>query len=94
MNDHQRVYAVRDGKIEGFMLPFCAQNDAVATRQFADAIKEPGSPFNKHPEDYQLYLVGEYDLQNGTLTPTNEPIFVSRALDFMEGHLPPVGDGQ
>lgn len=55
-----RYYAVKDLKM-GFqnLQPF--QNDAVASRAFLNAGKNPNSPISTNPEDFELWFVGEFD---------------------------------
>lgn len=52
------LYAVYDSKAGMFLPPFPAGTDSVAVRNFADAVQNPQSPLNKHPEDYSLHRTG------------------------------------
>lgn len=56
-----KVFAVRDTKAEAFLQPFFSNSVGNALRAFGDAAVDKNCPFNKHPEDYILYEVGEYD---------------------------------
>ena len=62
-----QIYSVYDNKAGTWMKPFYAQNNAVAQRTFSDATNDPNSLFNKHPTDFVLFQVGEWDDQKGTL---------------------------
>ncbi|AXH73542.1 MAG: nonstructural protein [Microviridae sp.] len=56
-----RIYTVYDSKAEAFLPPFNAGNDALAVRSCADCLKEDTHPFARHPDDYTLFKLGEWD---------------------------------
>lgn len=67
-----KIFSVLDSKAGFFGKPFFAQQDASAVRDFADAVNDGSNPNNlwhKHPEDFSLYYIGDYDDQNAELTP-------------------------
>lgn len=59
--------SVRDSKTEAYMTPMFFQSRAQAVRSFQDAVNEKGSDFNKHSEDFVLFVVGEFNPETGTL---------------------------
>lgn len=60
------LYAVLDHKT-GFLPITCDQNDPAAARNFAHAIMQAGSLLNTHAEDFELYKLGDYDSETGTI---------------------------
>lgn len=67
-----KVYSVFDSKAALFGRPFYDQQDASAIRNFADAVNDGSNPsnmWNKHPEDFSLFLIGEFDDESGKLIP-------------------------
>lgn len=64
-----KVCAVRDRQTASFGLPVVTVTTGVAIRSFIDQVNQDGTQFNQHPEDYDLYQVGEFDDVNGTLIP-------------------------
>ena len=66
----KQIYSVYDNIAGTWMDPFYAVNKATALRTFSDASNDERSLFNKHPTDFVLYHVGEWDDQKGTITPT------------------------
>lgn len=60
------LYAILDHKT-GFLPVQVDQNDASAARNFAHAIMQTGSILNTHAEDYELYKLGDYDTETGTI---------------------------
>lgn len=78
-----RVYSVYDSKAESFSSPIFLPNDAMAQRSFADSVNSPGSPVGKHPEDYILFLIGEWDAIEGKLSGM-APVSVCNAIQLVE----------
>lgn len=60
-----QIMSIKDRALDAFMRPFYAQTVGQGTRMFEDLINEPGSDLNKHPEDYDLYHLGEWNDHNG-----------------------------
>lgn len=71
-----RCYAVKDLKAAAFAPPFFLGRDEVAVRTFSDALKDPTHPMAAHPEDYQLYYLGEFNDELGALTGAAQPVFL------------------
>lgn len=64
-----RAYSVYDRKALIYHMPYYALTDAVAVRTLADAMTDPNTSFGRHPNDYVLFFVGEFDDSNGQLWP-------------------------
>lgn len=80
-----KMYAIYDKKLEAYMQPFFGQSNGAAIRAFGDSVKEQGSPANKHPEDYNLHFIGEFDEDVGTLIqPKDFPQQIATAQQFAE----------
>ena len=76
-----KFFSVRDAKTECFLPPFIAHTVGQAERMFADEVQRSGSDFSRHPEDYVLFGIGDYDDLSGLLTAAPQPIQISLALD-------------
>lgn len=63
-----KVYAVRDKAVGAFMAPFFVRSPAEAMRSFVDAVNDKNSPFFRHPHDYELFFVGQFDPNDGGFT--------------------------
>lgn len=74
-----KVYAIKDLKI-GFEPPFTRQNDDVAIREFESAAKfaQGANRFRECPTDYELWSLGEYDMNTGVIT--SKPEYLSNLL--------------
>lgn len=55
------AFSVRDRATISFLDPFFVNHKGMAERMFADAVNDPATPLNKHPEDYDLYELGTFD---------------------------------
>lgn len=66
------LYAIKDSK-STFMPCTVDVNDATAVRNFEHAVRQPDSLLASHPNDFALYIVGEYDNQTGEIFPVNPP---------------------
>lgn len=54
------VYSIYD-KVAGFFnTPFFQLNDGVAIRSFMDLVRDEKSSVSRHPEDYELWLIGKF----------------------------------
>lgn len=72
-----RVFSIRDLKAAAFAPPFFMARDELAVRAFSDAIQDSSQPMSRHPEDYHLFYLGEYDDESGQLTSSaSGPIFL------------------
>lgn len=64
-----KMFSVYDKKAEGYKPAFCVQSIGEAERAFGDACMKEGTDLQLHPEDYQLWLVGNFDEFSGEVTP-------------------------
>lgn len=62
-----RAYSVYDRKGLIYHPPFFCVADGVASRMFHDLVNDQQTQIAKHPADYVLFFIGEYDDQKGEL---------------------------
>lgn len=79
-----KLYGVRDEKAEAFRDMRFYQTDGIASRQFSDAAMDPKTYINKHPQDYSLYLLGEFDDETGLVRAISPSRLVARANEFVQ----------
>lgn len=77
------LVSVKDKKVGFFHPPYCVHSKAVAIRGFGDAVMKPGSDLNSHPEDFTLFMVGEFNTDKGVVTPV-DPVSICCGLDFAQ----------
>lgn len=61
------VYAIYDTAAGAYMRPFFMSTDGQAMRMFTDIAQDASSEIGKHPEDYSLFRIGQYDDNKGEL---------------------------
>lgn len=67
-------YAVYDKKAEMFSQPFLEIKDGTAIRAVQDiVINHKDHAFAKHPSDFSLHRLGEFDEGTGKLTGQEKP---------------------
>lgn len=92
---HQ-AFAVFDSAAEMYSNPIFFRSKGEALRWFQDSASDESSPLNKHPKDFSLTYLGEYDDETGEF---QESIKISmmtgieaKAANEAE-HGPQIGDG-
>lgn len=56
-----KIFSVYDSKALAYGVPFFMPSVGSAVRAFSDLANDPQSMVNRHPTDYVLYEVGEFD---------------------------------
>ena len=86
-----KLYTIRDvlvgyGVIQGLACIINFENDVVALRALKESMFPGQKPnaFNVHPEDKELWRVGEFDQQTGKIIAC-EPVLIGKAIDFKLG---------
>ena len=75
------IYTIKDNKAGLFGPVFLLKNNFVALRTLADEMNKQDSVIGKHPEDYALYCVGEFDEDTGEIN--GKPVFVENASNLV-----------
>lgn len=81
----KKVYAIHDSKIEAFMQPFVMHTAGEALRGFAELANDPQTNISKHPTDFTLFELGEYDEKSGALIPHATPMALGLAVQYKKG---------
>jgi len=77
-----KMFTVFDSKADVYSQPFYALIDHAAVRTFADAVNASESPYNKHPEDYCLFSIADFDDRTGIVT-TYPPQHLGHAVNLL-----------
>lgn len=64
-----KVFAVFDTKSDSYGTPFFMPTRGMAIRAFADLVKDNSTTIARHPGDYKLCMIGEFDDAKGMLIP-------------------------
>ena len=82
---HLFVVCVKDRAAEVFNRPFFVPHRNVAIRDFTDEVNRVAADnqLNKHPDDFDLYLLGEFNDNTGEFSISFPQILV-RAKDVLQ----------
>lgn len=84
----KRLYAIHDAKIEAFNSPFTMHTVGEALRGFVEVVNDPSTQFCKHPEDFTLFELGEYEESSGTISPYATPKPIGKAIEYKKQEQP------
>ncbi|UOF78993.1 DNA binding protein vP5 [Microviridae sp.] len=81
----QFVVSVKDRAADVFNRPFFVPHRNVAVRDFTDEVNRSAAdnPLNKHPDDFDLYILGTFDDNNGEFYMEDVPTVLVRAKDVL-----------
>jgi len=85
----QKIVAVYDSKAGFYMNPIVVKSIGEGERSFANEVNNPQSMLCRNPEDFGLYLVGEYDPITGIIIPEQQPKQLLLALPLKKADLSP-----
>lgn len=67
------VLATRDIVANVWSQPMFFPHIGIAIRGFGDQCRDKTTELGKHPEDYELWMIGEYDDVTGQMEPGIQP---------------------
>lgn len=79
-----KAFAIRDNKAEYFNTPFFQKSHGEAERSFKQLTNDNQSTVSKYPEDFDLYYVGDYDDNTGTITALETAQHVIKAIHLKD----------
>lgn len=85
-----KLFAIRDAKSESYDGPRSYPTEAAATRSFGDAINNDAQGYGKFPEDFSLWLIGEWDEHEGVLIGYETPKIVTQGVALVRPKAPPI----
>lgn len=78
-----KIFVVFDCKVEAYMTPFFMAARGQAIRAFVDSASDLSTQLGKHPCDFTLFELGEYDDSNASFTLHLSPISLGIASEFL-----------
>lgn len=80
-----KVFAIFDSAVKTYARPFLMQSAPQALRAFADLANDPNTEVHKHPQDYALFELAEYDEERGVYENLHAPHSLGLAIEFKKG---------
>ena len=79
------IVSVKDGAANVFNRPFFVPHRNVAIRDFTDEVNRSAADnqLNKHPSDFDLYILGTFDDNLGTFVTESIPTVLVRGKDVL-----------
>ncbi|WNK13736.1 MAG: nonstructural protein [Microvirus sp.] len=80
------VFAIKDRAVNNYGEPMAMPSEQHAVRWFRDIVNSDpkDSAIARHPDDYDLYQVGEYNEETAALVPNMMPELTARAKDLIQ----------
>jgi len=77
-----KLFTVYDTKVEAYLTPFYMKSKGEAIRAFTDSCNDSQTSFHKHPEDYVLFELGDFDDSTCKFN-LHEPKSLGCAIEFI-----------
>lgn len=88
-----KMFAIFDSKAEAYIPPFFCPAVGQATRSFSDAVNSNSHQFGKHPYDFTLFLLGEFDDHTG-IVDWVPPKSLGNGVEFRRTELDLIPEGK
>lgn len=79
-----KIFSIKDHALDAYMRPWYAQSTGQAVRMFQDEINNPQSEMHKHPDDYDLYELGDWDEETAEFKNLGTPKQVARGKELVK----------
>jgi len=79
-----KMYSIRDAAVGTYHPPFFNRTHGEAERNFAQLAKDDKTQVGQHPEDFDLYYLGDYDDNSGKMAPQDTPHHIAKASDAIQ----------
>lgn len=84
-----KMFSVYDGKAQAFAAPFFMPAVGVAIRAFTDLANDKNTSVAKHPTDYSLFEIGEFDDGDASVVRRTPPLNLGLASSFIDNYKAP-----
>lgn len=80
----KEVYTIYDVKSQVHHPPFVVFSKNEALRMFTDMANDPKSTISRHPEDYLLFHIADFNQVTGSIVPLETPYKMAVASSLVE----------
>lgn len=84
----QPMYAMFDSKAKAWLPPFLGRSDEDAKLSFAVLCQDGDHPVGRHPADYTLFHVGEWDTEAGEMAAVDPRVNLGNGIYFARASKP------
>lgn len=82
------VFTIYDTKAKTYRNPMVADTRGDFMRSLQDVVNEPDTLFNKHPTDFSLFELGQFDTETGTFVLSKSPEYKCQMLELKRESIP------
>jgi len=82
-----KMFAAEDRKLGVFLTPFFFLHTGQALRAWSEIVNDRTTVVGKHPADFSLSQIGEFDDADGSIVP-HKPTQVATALEYLKAERP------
>lgn len=79
-----KAFSIYDSKVQAFETPFFLRSPGEAVRGFIDLVQDQKTNICRHPEDFSLFMIGEFDPEKGSIEPYSAPENLGLASNFVQ----------
>ncbi len=62
-----KMFVIFDSKANAYLQPWFLSQDGMALRVFSDCVNDKEHNFGRHPEDYTMFRIGEFNDQDANI---------------------------
>ena len=77
-----KIFTIYDCKAEAYLQPFYCAARGQAIRMFTDTVNDPNTQFYRHPSDFTLFEIGEFDDSTASIVMYQSKLSLGLALEF------------
>jgi len=85
-----KIFTVYDSKLEAYLQPFVMQSKGQALRAWIDTIQDQSTQFNKHPADFTMFEIGEWNQITGEIIKHPVKLSLGTALEMSTNQSMPI----
>lgn len=85
-----QIFSVYDSKAGFFGIPVFFRSKGEAVRAFTDLSCDEKTEVGKHPEDFTLFHLAEFDSETGKFIENATPVSMGVAIEFLRKREPAV----
>lgn len=85
-----KIYTIYDTKSEAYLQPFFLKTHGLAVRTFTDCVNDPKHQFGRHPADYNLFFLGDFEDTTSEWTIEKTPQNLGKGTEFLETPILPM----
>lgn len=83
-----KIFSIHDSKAQAYFPPFFLPTIAMAVRTFEDMANDKNNNIGKHPEDFTLFHIGEFDDTTSIIEPSSPSTAINKAVHLVHAELP------